>query len=390
MRADRPMRVPFDLASRRRYLSPDFPDAEYDRRIAAVRAGMAARGLDALVVHATGSFATVRWLTNFEPVHGTAFVVVRGDGSLAVTTNGMLHGEPMHSMIWQCRVADVRCSLGTLYGAAADEVARLAADALAGARRVGLAGGAMMPRLYAAAFDSVELVAADDIVARARMLKSEAEIAAMAEAGRVAAAAIRAATDAVAPGVLETEVAAAAVATIHRLGGREAFRTCVVAGPQAGLKHAYPRPRPIGAGEMVFLDMGAEVRGYASDTSRCVVAGEACGAAADILALAAELHAAGLAVLRPGAGNDALAAALSAVVKASRYEPDYCQSGYGHGIGMDLLEAPGGLYEGAQVVFEPGMTLAFEPMIVREGLGTAVIEDTLVITDSGHRILTAA
>jgi Xaa-Pro aminopeptidase len=55
---------------------------------------------------------------------------------------------------------------------------------------------------------------------------------------------------------------------------------------------------------------------------------------------------------------------------------------------MDLFEAPGGLFAGSQVVLQPGMTLAYEPMVVIEGLGTGVVEDSLLITETGYELLT--
>ena len=123
------MHLKFDLAARQPYLDADFDDAEYDARLARVRAGMAADGLDALVVFAgPATYASCRWLTNFEPVFGSVFVVVRADG-VTVCADGMLHAEPMHSMVWNCRVEDLRCAAGPVYGGPPDEVASLAADA---------------------------------------------------------------------------------------------------------------------------------------------------------------------------------------------------------------------------------------------------------------------
>ena len=108
-----------DLAARQPYLEQDFSDAEYDRRLALMRAGMARENLDALIVYCgVGSYANVRWLTNFQPIYGAAFAIVRADGAVAVATDGVLHAEPMHSMVWTCRVADLRCSAGPLVSAA--------------------------------------------------------------------------------------------------------------------------------------------------------------------------------------------------------------------------------------------------------------------------------
>jgi Xaa-Pro aminopeptidase len=386
------MQLPHTMEARRPYLDPEFTDDEYDRRLARVRAGMAAEGLDALVIYCgASSYASARWLTNYQAFGGSVFVVVRPDGGIAVTTDGVLHAEPMHSMVWTCRAADLRCAAGPIYGGAVDEVATMAADAVGKAAHVGLAGSAAIPsRLHAALAARLPgLRAADGVMAAARLIKSEAEIACMVEAGSIADAAFSAVFATLAPGVEDTAVAAAAVATMVARGAIEAFRTCVVGGALAGLKHSYPRGRKLVAGEMVFLDLGASFKHYVSDTSRCCVVGERPhGAAADLLKIADELYEAGLAAMRPGQTIDAVAQALIRVVRGTRYEKDFYPGGFGHGIGMDLFEAPGGLFAGSPVVLQPGMTLAYEPMVVIEGLGTGVVEDSILITETGYRLLT--
>ena len=384
------MQLPYDLAARAPYLAPDFEAAEYDRRLAVVRAGMAAAGLDSLLIYCgPSSYASARWLTNYQPVGGNCFVVVRADGGLTVTTDGVLHAEPMHSMVWTCREADLRACAGPVYGGAADEVATLAASAASG--RVGLAGtGAIPPRLHApllARFPG--LVVADAVMAQARLLKSPAEIAVMAEAGRISDDAFAAVFAALAPGVEETEVGAAAVACMLRQGAIEAFRTCVVGGALAGLKHSFPKRRKLVAGEMVFLDLGAAYKGYVADTSRtCVVGEKPSGDAASLLAMSEDLYAAGLEYMKPGNTVDDVAQALIRTVAGTRWARDFYPGGFGHGVGMDLFEAPGGLFVNSPVVLTPGMTLAYEPMVVVEGLGTGVVEDTVVITETGYRLLT--
>lgn len=385
-------RLKNDLEARRPYLHPDFSDGEYERRLAAVRAGLALAGLDAILVYCgPGSYANARWLTNYQPVNGAVFVVVRVDGGLCVTTDGILHAEPMHSMVWTCRAADLRCSAGPIYGGKAEDVALMAADAAAGLRHVGLAGSGSIPaRLHAALLTRFpEIKPADGVMAEARLIKSGEEIAMMEKSGRIADEAFAALFAAMKPGMLETEVAAAVVSRMHELGAIESFRTCVVGGRLAGLKHAYPRERRLEKGEMVFLDLGASYRGYASDTSRTCTVGEAArGEAADLLKVSHDLYEAGLEQMRPGRTVDDVAQALIRVVKGTKFEKDFYETGFGHGIGMDLFEAPGGLFAGSPAVFRPGMTVAYEPMVVVEGLGTGVVEDTLLITDDGFRKLT--
>jgi Xaa-Pro aminopeptidase len=382
-------RVPYDLSARKPYLVQTFTDREYDRRIAATCEAMEREGLDALVVYGSGtSPSAVTYLTNYVPVYGNVFAVLRADGRIAVATDGVLHAEPMHSMIWTCRVPDVRVALGPIYGGPVDEVATLAADAAAEAKRVGLVGTSLLPfalhRALAARLP--DLRPADPVLSGVRLFKSDEEIAKMREAGRIADEAYAALLAAVAPGTEETSAAAAAVHRMHVLGGREGFRTSVVSGAQAGLKHGHPRKRPMREGEMVFLDVGVDYDGYMSDVSRCTVVGRASGAALDLLQIGLALYHAGLRVLGPGRAIDEVSDGLLAVVRGTKYEPDYCAGGFGHGIGMSVLEVPG-LYQGNTTELRPRMTVAYEPMVVVEGLGTGVVEDTLLITETGYERL---
>ena len=69
------MRLKHDLEARRPYLVQDFSDAEYERRLAAMRSGMAKEKLDALIIYCgPGSYAPARWLTNYQPIYGSVFV----------------------------------------------------------------------------------------------------------------------------------------------------------------------------------------------------------------------------------------------------------------------------------------------------------------------------
>jgi Xaa-Pro aminopeptidase len=383
-------RLPYDLAVRRPYLHQTFTDAEYERRARAVREAMAREGLDALVVYAGGANpSAVTYLTNYVPVYGNSFVILHEDGRVIVAADGMLHGEPMHSMIWTCRTADVRISLGPLYGSPPDEVAHLAADAAQGAKRVGMVGSAAMPHALhtALAGKIADLRVADKVLDSVRIVKSDEEIDKMREAGRIADEAYAALFGALAPGVEEPVVAAAAVLRMNALGGREGFITSVVSGAQAGLKHGHPRRgKRLAEGEMVFLDLGVCFDGYMSDVSRCTTVGRATGPARDLLQVGLDLYHAGLSVMRPGAVVDDVSKTLLEVVRGTKFEPDYCAGGFGHGIGMAVLELPG-LYAGSRLELRPRMTVAYEPMVVVEGLGTGVVEDTLLITETGHERL---
>jgi Xaa-Pro aminopeptidase len=103
-----------------------------------------------------------------------------------------------------------------------------------------------------------------------------------------------------------------------------------------------------------------------------------------LLELGLELYHKGLEVIGPGVPVRRVCDELEACAARHTLGKDFCAEGFGHGIGLDLFEGPGGLFNGSKAVLEPGMTVAYEPMVVVEGLGTGVVEDTILITDKGY------
>ena len=384
-------RVAFDFERRRPYLSPPFPESEYEARVDRVLAEMQRAGLDALIVYANvSSYASVAYLCGLTPVHGNAFVVLHADRRMTAVMDGMLHCEPMHSMAWTCRLPDLRVCQGPLYGDPPEKVATIAADAARGAKRVGVAGHAALPALLQKAILAVHATAepADQVMRAVRLIKSPAEIAIMRRAGEISDRAWEAVFATIGEGVEDFAVAAAAVGTMRGLGATEAFETCVVTGKPAGLKHGYPRGARFAKGDMVFLDLGAHYKGYCSDMSRCTyIGGPAKGDARDLLELGLELYHKGLEAIGPGVPVKQVCDVLEACAARHRLGKDFCPEGFGHGVGMDLFEGPGGLFNGSSAVLQPGMTVAYEPMVVVEGLGTGVVEDTILITDKGSEKL---
>ncbi|MEM8856024.1 MAG: M24 family metallopeptidase, partial [Pseudomonadota bacterium] len=248
--------VPFDLSARARYARNAFHDDEYARRAATVRATMAAEGLSALIVFGEGRSPAIEYLTGFQAVFGKHILLLTEDHA-TLFTDGVLHGEPMHSMIWTCRVADVVVSLGPTYGAPFEEVASLAAARLSSGTSVGVSDAHLMPRaLWAQLDQSGAILLPSDAVGQARAFKSPAEVAVLKEACAIADRALTAMIAAIKPGKTEAEIGAIAAAIIAESGASEAFPTAVSSGHYAGIKHATPGQRVMEAGEPVFLDVG--------------------------------------------------------------------------------------------------------------------------------------
>ena len=122
--------------------------------------------------------------------------------------------------------------------------------------------------------EGVELVAAGGTVEELRRVKDEEELAAIAEASKLADEVWRWTLEQGLAGRSEREVARAAEARIRELGGDPSFPAIVAAGPNGALPHAEPGEREIGRGELVVFDMGAKLDGYCSDGTRTFATGE--------------------------------------------------------------------------------------------------------------------
>jgi Xaa-Pro aminopeptidase len=391
--------VPYDWESRQPWLDLDFPIAEYEDRIARVRDAMRREGLDCiLALGGAGGAANVRYLSGFEPSYGDNVVVVPGDGDPMLSTNWVLHGEPMHSSIWMTWMKDVRP--GERAGLATDPVAtveRQVAERIhesgLGHGTIGVAGldaasAAFVPRLQAA-LPTVEWVPADNLLLDVRAIKSEAEIAAMREAARISGDMNRIAVEHCHPGVTEWEVAAEAHRACFAQGGELSFQSAVTAGPRAGLKHCAPTNRPMERGDMVFIDMAACFKGYYADVSRCTVVGEANAEQRRMLDTAYEMFQAVVAAIRPGVYVPDLHTIANDIARKAGYDREIMPKGFGHGLGTSLFERPD-VRIISETILQPGMIFALEPMLVRYGFGTAVVEETVLVTPDGCELMSGS
>jgi Xaa-Pro aminopeptidase len=209
----------------------------------------------------------------------------------------------------------------------------------------------------------------------------------MRRAAEITAIGLTAAENAVRPGVTEREIANAAQAAIFAAGAEDmGFDTAVSSGPRAGLKHAPPTDRAVQAGELIFLDMGAVVGGYRADVSRCVGVWPIDLSLRRMLDAAQVMFEESLAVVRPGNPVRDIYRAAQEAADREGFGDDYMPNGLGHGLGLSLFELPW-LGPDDESLLEAGMIFALEPMLVRYGVGTAVIEETVLVTRDGAEVL---
>ncbi|GBD28031.1 Creatinase [bacterium HR31] len=235
----------------------------------------------------------------------------------------------------------------------------------------------------------------DAVMQRARRVKLPEEVALIEEAVAMAEAVTQAALEAIRPGVREVEVAGEALRVLHRLGGEYAHVTTpfVASGERMSPPTRLSTDKLIRHGDLVFVDIGCMWNGYFADVGRTVACGEPSPEQRRVYRAVYDAHRAGLEAMRPGVTNRDVADRIRAEARRHGLEEHFLTLFIGHGIGVGSNEPPyvGEVFPDAgEVVLEPGMVFAMEPLIwvpgVRGGGGVR-LEDMVLVTDSGPRVL---
>lgn len=242
-------------------------------------------------------------------------------------------------------------------------------------------------RRLAGALNRMEWVGVSGWVEELRIIKEEAEIAAIRASVAVAESAFRQVASRIAPGISERRLAAE-LEYAMALGGasREAFDLIVASGPNAALPHAQVTDRILQEGDLVTIDWGCVVDGYNSDMTRTFLLGEGTGRAREIYRVVLEAQERALAGIRAGTtGAQADALAREVITRAGYGE--YFGHGLGHGVGLAVHEGPR-LRQKEGRALAAGMIVTVEPGIYLPGFGGVRIEDLVAITGAHLRVLT--
>lgn len=364
------------------------PPNVHAARLLRVRAALDAQRLDGLIVT---NLQNVAYLTGLF-ASAAALVVTREDVRL-VTDN-------RYSEVLQARVRDWPALTPILvpHGTSYDEVLVQQLRSLAGLR-VGFEDADLSVRRLryfetaATSGPQAELLPAAEVVEDVRIVKDEWELGVLRDAaGRLSDVAKCILPNALA-GSTERGIVGDLEAAMRYAGfERPAFDTIVAAGPNAALPHYRSGDRRLEAGDLVLIDFGGVLDGYAVDMTRTVAVGAAGSRERQVIEAVAAAQKAAIHRAGPGVAPEAVdAAAREALADAGLGEAFVHSTG--HGLGLDVHERPriGPARPGVtEPLLEAGMVFTVEPGAYLPGWGGVRIEDDVVVTATGVEVLTDA
>ncbi|WP_221300939.1 M24 family metallopeptidase [Planococcus koreensis] len=232
-----------------------------------------------------------------------------------------------------------------------------------------------------------ELKPASGLIEKIRMIKTPEEVEVLKAAAKIADDAFEHICTFIKPGMAEVEVSNELEFFMRKQGATSSsFDIIVASGSRSALPHGVASDKKIEEGDMVTLDFGALYNGYISDITRTVAVGEPSDKMKEVYQIVLDSQVLALENIKPGMTGIEADAIARDHIKSKGYGEAFGHS-TGHGIGLEVHEAPGLSFK-SQTVLEPGMAVTVEPGIYLPGIGGVRIEDDILITESGNERLT--
>lgn len=342
-------------------------------RVNKLQAQLEANEIDALLVTKREN---IRYLSGFT---GSSGVIVITAKSASFITD-FRYTEQANDQVKGYDIIELDTSL---IKSVADVVSR---ESIA---RLGIEQDAMTVGQYRTYEKEVDanLIETSGIVEKLRLIKDESEIKIMKEAAAIADAAYAHIQPFIRPGRTEREVANELEMFMRSKGAdSSSFDMIVASGLRSALPHGVASDKVIESGELVTLDFGAYYKGYCSDITRTLAVGPISDELRQIYDTVLRAQLAGVEGTRAGITGIEADALTRDIIKEAGYG-EYFGHSTGHGLGMEVHEAPGLSFR-SETVLEPGMVVTIEPGIYINGVGGCRIEDDVVVTEDGCYRLT--
>jgi len=233
------------------------------------------------------------------------------------------------------------------------------------------------------------LVPADSILADLGWVKDKDEIASITKAVEISDLAFERILSMIAPGVRERELAAELEYQMAMLGSeKRSFETIVASGYRSALPHGVASSKKVKKGEFITFDFGATVNGYVSDITRTVVVGKPTQRQKKIYGIVLKAQKAGIKKVKAGVMAKDVDEASRKVIEKAGFGKNFGH-GTGHGIGFYVHLGPRVAPESEDKLMVNNV-ITIEPGIYISGWGGVRIEDDVVVTRIGGKVLNKA
>lgn len=176
---------------------------------------------------------------------------------------------------------------------------------------------------------------------------------------------------------------------MRRFGARQAaFDPIIAVGERAALPHAMPTQKRVGEAPFLLVDWGAMTqKGYRSDLTRMIIHRRTPAKFEKVYQTVLKAQVAAIKAIRPGVVCREVDQTARAIIQKAGFG-NYFTHSLGHGIGLDIHEGPR-LGGNIDTELKPGMIVTVEPGIYLPGWGGVRIEDDILVTRTGHEVLTS-
>ena len=235
----------------------------------------------------------------------------------------------------------------------------------------------------------IRWVPAGGIVEKLRMVKDAEEISLIRKAGQMTAEVFEEMRPEVRPGIAERDLAAEIEYRMKRKGADgPSFETIVASGARSAWPHARPSCKLLQKSELVIIDLGVILGGYAADMTRALFLGAPGRRIRQLYNAVRDAQQRAVEAAQKGRRAGDIDAASRTFLEQKGLESYFTHS-TGHGVGLDIHERPR-VGRADKTRLDPGCVITVEPGVYIEGLGGVRVEDTVLITADGPEILTPA
>jgi Xaa-Pro aminopeptidase len=343
-------------------------------RQSAVRRQFKDKNLDGLIVTATSN---VRYLTGFTGEDSWVFVTSR---RVYLLTDSRFTEQ-----------AEKEC-VKTVIKQRKGRMSELLSKIIAGSKAVDKVG--IEKSVSFAALEAVrerlrkvkvKVKPAAGIVESLRVIKADNEVRLIKQSGKIAAKVFSESLKELKPGITENEWTGIVEYQMRRFGVIRAFETIVAFGKNGSIPHYQPGNVKLRGNDNVLIDFGVSYKGYRCDISRSFPVGNRGGGYAKALKVVKAAQRNAIAKIKPGVKAVDIDKAAREMIKKAGFTPH--GHGTGHGLGLDVHEKPVLSYKSKDIL-KSGMVVTIEPGIYLPGKFGVRVEDDVLVTDKGYRILT--